>query len=191
MPHSPSDITQLLLDWSEGDREALDQLLPLVYEELRRLAHHYIGLERPGQTLQTTALVHEAYLRLVDQSRVRLENRAQFFGLSARLMRRILVDHARARRAAKRGGASPRLSLEEAAGVSGDAVSEMLALDEALNTLEAVDPEKSRIVEMRFFGGMEVEEVAEVLGVSASTVARQWRTARAWLYREMERGMVA
>lgn len=182
---SPDEVTQLLLDWSSGDKAALDKLMPLVYDELRRLAHHCMGRERPGHTLQTTAIVNEAYLHLIDQRNVQWQNRAHFFGIAARLMRRILADYARSRRYAKRGGGAQQVSLEEAMIVSEERVADMVALDDALNTLAEIDERKSRIVEMRFFGGLSIEETAEVLGVSPGTVMRDWTMAKAWLRREI------
>jgi RNA polymerase sigma factor (TIGR02999 family) len=184
---SPQDITGLLQAWSEGNQNALQRLTPLVYAELRRLAHHYMAGERTGHTLQSTALVHEAYLRLVDSSRVRWQNRAHFFAVSSQLMRRILVDFARSRQYAKRGGKAPMLSLDEVAIVSDDCA-ELAALDDALNALAALDPRKSQVVELRFFGGLSVEETSEVLKVSAETVMRDWRLAKVWLRRELRRG---
>lgn len=182
---SSHQVTQLLLCWSDGDRAALDELLPLVYDELRRLAHHYMMKERAGHTLQTTALVNEAYLRLIDQRQARWQNRAQFFGVAAQLMRRILVDHARHQQSAKRGGGAPHVLLEETAVVTPVRDAELLALDEALEKLSAFDRRKSQIVELRYFGGLKVDEIAEVLKVSEVTVMRDWSIARAWLYREL------
>jgi len=178
-------VTELLIRWSNGDRTALDRLMPLIYDELRRLARHYMRRERPGHTLQTTALVHEAYLKLVDQTKVRWHNRAHFFGIAANLMRQILVQHARRRHAAKRGGARSSVSLEDAVGLSEEPVVDLVALDQALIRLDALDPQKSRIVELRFFGGLTVDETAEVLGLSPRTVKRQWRVAKAWLYDQL------
>ena len=189
VPSSPThDVTRLLVAWGNGDRAALDRLMPLVYEELRRLARHYMSRERPGHTLQTTALVNEAYLRLVDQEELRLENRAHFFGIAARLMREILVDHARSRQAAKRGGGQYRLSLTKVDRPASGPDMNLLALDEALGRLEALDPQKSRIVELRYFGGLGIEETAEVIGVSPATVKRDWKLARAWLRAEIGEG---
>ena len=182
---SPDEVTQLLLDWSSGDKAALDKLMPLVYEELRRLAHHYMGRERAGHTLQTTAIVNEAYLHLIDQRNVQWQNRAHFFGIAAHLMRRVLADHARSRRSAKRGGGARQVSLEEAMIVSEERVADMEALDDALNSLAEIDERKSQIVEMRFFGGLSIKETAEVLGVSPGTVMRDWTLAKAWLRREI------
>ncbi len=188
MAPSPSDVTQLLLKWSDGDREALDQLMPLVYTELRRLADRYLRRERPGHTLQATALVHEAYVQLVDQRNVRWQNRAHFFGVAANLMRQILVQYARSHHAAKRGGSGYKLSLDEAAGVSKEPDVDLVALDDALNTLAAIDPQQSRIVELRFFGGLTIEETAQVLGISPATVKREWTVAKAWLHSEISKG---
>lgn len=185
---SSPDITRLLLAWGQGDQAALDKLYPFVYAELRRLAHGYMRRERPGHSLQTTALVHEAYLRLVDTHNVRWQNRAQFFAIAAQLMRRILVDFARARHAQKRGGEAARISLDEAPAVSRGNAPDFLAIDDALKTLAALDPRKSQVVELRFFGGLSVEESAEALKVSPETVMRDWKFARSWLRRELGRG---
>lgn len=185
---SAKGVTRLLADLQRGDRSALDELLPIVYDELRRLADSYLSRERPDHTLQPTALVHEAYLRLVDQREVNWQNRAQFFGLAAEMMRRILVNHARDRRAAKRGGGARRLSLDEAVSFFEQRDVELVALDEALNRLAALDPQQGRIVELRFFGGLSIEETAEVLAVSPATVKRDWRMAKAWLHRAMTAG---
>jgi len=180
-------ITQMLLRWSDGDRAALDQLLPLVYDELRRLAHSFLRRQPFHHTLQPTALVHEAYLRMVDQQRVSWENRAQFFGLAATLMRRILVDHTRQQMAAKRGGGETRVSLSEADRLGSEPDINLIALDEALDELAALNPQHSRIVELRYFGGLTIEETAIALDVSHATVERGWNMARAWLRREMSR----
>ncbi len=187
MMPSPKDVTQLLLDWRDGNKEALDKLIPLVYDELRGLADHYLRRERLDHTLQATALVHEAYFRLVDQRNVDWQNRAQFFGIAAGLMRRILLEHARSHRAAKRGGDKQKLSLDEAMGLSKERDVDLVSLDDALTSLEAIDPQKSRIVELRFFGGLTIEETAEVLGVSPITVNRAWRITKAWLLREIRK----
>lgn len=187
-PETPIGITQLLDDWSGGDRAALERLLPIVYGELRRLAKRELRRERAGHTLQPTALVHELYVRLVDQRRASWENRAQFFAVAAQLMRRILVDHARARVAAKRGGSSPRVSLDEAGDAIDEAIApafEVLAVDRALTRLATLDPEQARIVELRFFSGLSVEETAHVLGRSPRTIKREWRLAKAWLYQHL------
>jgi RNA polymerase sigma-70 factor (ECF subfamily) len=181
------DVSQLLVDWSNGDQAALDKLLPLVNTELRQLARRYLRRENPGHTLQTSALVNEAYLRLIDQKSVRWQNRAHFFGIAARLMRRILIDHARSHHRAKRGGAL-RVSLDEAAAVTEARAIELLAVDEALEKLTAMDSRKGRIVELRFFGGLSLEETAEVLGISSPTVQREWRAAKAWMHRILSDG---
>ena len=182
---TPEQVTQLLVDWSNGDRAALDKLMPLVYDELRRLARYYMGRERAGQTLHTTALVNEAYLRLVDQRNVRWQNRAHFFAIAAQLMRRILVDRARKRYNSKRGGNLRKVSLDGVADLSGERDADLIALDDALTDLEAMDSRKSKIVELRFFGGLNIEEAAEALSISPATVQREWSVAKAWLYREI------
>ena len=179
------DVTRLLVDWGKGDRAAHEQLLPLVYSELRRLAGAYMRRERPDHTLQPTALVHEAYLRLIDQQRVDWRNRAQFVGLAAMMMRRILANHARDRAAAKRGGEAERVSLTLAGEVLRRPEVDALALHEALDRLAALDARKSQVVELRFFGGLSVEETAEALKVSPETVTRDWRLAKVWLLREI------
>ncbi len=178
-----TQVTQLLVEWSNGNQAALDKLTPLVYEELHRLAHHYMSRERGGHTLQTTALINEAYLRLIDQAQVRWQNRAHFFAVSAQVMRHILVDHARKRHNAKRGGDARRVSLAEAAVVAKERTGDVIAIDEALKRLAVLDPRKSQVVELRFFGGLTIEETAEVLKVSPITVRREWTTAKAWLYK--------
>jgi RNA polymerase sigma factor (TIGR02999 family) len=187
-PPPADEVTALLDAWSDGDRSALDRLLPLVHEELHRLAHRSLQREREGHTLQTTALVNEAYLRLVDQRRARWQNRSHFFAIAAQLMRRILIDHARRIAYAKRGGGAPRVSLDEACIVADERAAELVALDDALQSLARVDERKSRVVELRYFGGLSVEETAEVLSVHPDTVTRDWRRARAFLRREMESG---
>ena len=179
------ELTQLLIDWSNGDRAALDKLMPLIDEELRRLAHRYMTRERAGHTLQTTALVNEAFLRLVNRKNLQWQNRAHFFGIAARLMRTILVDHARSHASAKRGGGARKLELDEAMVISQQKAAEVIALDDALKQLALLDPQQSRIVELRFFGGLTVEEAAEVLQVSPATIKREWSTAKAWLYHEL------
>jgi RNA polymerase sigma factor (TIGR02999 family) len=184
-PRSPKEISQLLVDWTDGNKAARDQLIPLVDAELRRLAHQYMRRERAGHTLQTTALVNEAYLRLIGQRQVPWQNRAHFFGIAARLMRRILIDYARNRRSAKRGGEAVKVSLDEAAMVSQERAAELIALDDALQNLAAIDPRRCQVVELRFFGGLSVEETAEVLKVSRQTVMRDWTLAKAWLHREV------
>ena len=185
---SAHEVTQLLQAWSDGDKRALEKLTPLVYSELHRLAQRYMAGEASGHILQTTALVHEVYLRLVDFREISWQNRAYFFGVCARLIRQILVDFARSRRRLKRGGESPQVSLDEALVVSREAPTNLLALDEALNALAELEPRKSRVVELRFFGGLSVEETAEVLRVSQETVLRDWRLAKSWLLREMSEG---
>lgn len=184
-PASVREVTRLLQAWGSGDQEALQQLIPLVYNELHRLAHHYMAAEQSAQTLQTTALVHEAYLRLVDVKNVDWQNRAHFYGICARLMRRILIDFARSRNYDKRGGHFPHIELDEAATVSAVVGSELLAVDEALKQLASVDARKSAVVELRFFGGLTVEETAAALSVSVETVMRDWKLAKAWLLREL------
>jgi RNA polymerase sigma factor (TIGR02999 family) len=183
---SSSQVTELLIQWKRGDQEAPRVLLPLVYDELRRLARHHLRAERSDHTLQSTALVHEAYLRLVKPGSVQLEGRQHFFALASQLMREILVDYARGRRAAKRDGGD-RLTLDEAAELSGSKGVDLLALDDALNELAKMSPRQSRIVELKFFGGLRIGEVSEVLGVSSATVERDWAVARAWLHREIRR----
>ncbi|MEM7583358.1 MAG: sigma-70 family RNA polymerase sigma factor [Acidobacteriota bacterium] len=181
-----SDVTQLLIDWNRGDREALDLLMPLVYDELHRLAERYMRRERAGHTLQPTALVNEAYLQLVDQTRVKWQNRAHFFGVAAQMMRRITMLHVRKLRAAKRGGGNtPRITFDEELLLPIQRADDLIALDDALDDLAAFDPRMSRIVELRFFGGMKIEETAEALGVSTATVKREWRAAKAWLANDM------
>jgi len=181
----PQEVTQLLVDWGNGNQAALDRLMPVVYTELRQLAHRYMRRERPGHTMQTTALIHEAYLRLVDQNQVRWQHQAHFFGIAARLMRQILIEHARSRTRAKRGGGVGTISLDEAAIVSQARATELLALDDALERLATMDPRKSQVVELRFFGGLSVEEAAQVLNIAPNTVLRDWRMAKAWLRREI------
>jgi RNA polymerase sigma factor (TIGR02999 family) len=181
-----ADVTRVLVDWSGGDREAPNRLIPLVYEELRQLARQYLQRERDDHTLQATGLVHEAYLRLVDQGTATWQNRAHFFGVAAHVMRRILVDYARSHRADKRGGGWDKLELDEAMAPSGERSVDLIALDDALKDLLALDPRQSQIVELRFFGGLTNEEVAEVLDISPRTVKREWRMAKAWLRREMQ-----
>src|SRR5438309_7197882 len=184
-PQLPQQMTQLLIAWSNGDQAARDELMPLVYEELHRLAHQYMNRERPGHMLQTSALVNEAFMKLVDQRDVHWQNRAHFFGLAAQMMRRILVDYARNRQYAKRGGSARQVSLDEAMIVSEERSAEVIALDDALKGLAQFDPRKSQIVELRFFGGLTIEETAEVLKVSPGTVMRDWTLAKAWLRKQM------
>lgn len=182
---SSPQITQFLVEWTNGNRSALDKVFPLVESELRRLAHHYMNRERPGHTLQTSALVNEAYLRLIDQHAVRWQNRAHFFAISAQMMRRILVDHARRKKYAKRGGGAIHVSLTHGDRVYAGPDAEVIALDEALTRLESLDIQQARIVELRFFGGLTIKETAEAMGISVDMVKREWSTAKAWLYREM------
>jgi RNA polymerase sigma-70 factor (ECF subfamily) len=177
------NLTGLLLEWREGDKAALDRLTPLVYDELRRIAHRYVQRERDGHTLQTTALVNEAYLRLAGQQKVDWQNRAHFFAVTAQVMRHILIDHARRRSYAKHGGDARQVSLEDAAVMSQERAAELIALDEALDELAKLDQRKSRVVELRYFGGLSLEETAEVLEISLMTVRRDWRAAKAWLYK--------
>lgn len=184
---SASGVTELLLAWNDGNQAALEQLIPLVYAELRRRAHECMRRERPGHSLETTGLVNEVYLRLVDLNRVRWQNRAHFFAMAAQLMRQILVDMARSRRSARRGAGAPQVSLNEAALVSKDRGAEVIALDDALRSLAAFDPRKCLIVELRYFGGLSVKETAEVVKISERTVMREWDMARIWLHRELNR----
>ena len=179
------NITHILKEWSDGDRQALDRLTPLVYEELRHQAARYLRRERPGHTLQTTALINEAYLRLIDAKDVQWQSRAHFFAIAANLMRRILVDHSRRRDVEKRGGSQIRLTLDEALAIAPETDVDVLAIDEALNRLANLDPQQARVVELRFFSGLNVEETATALGVSPKTVKRDWSVARAWLRREI------
>ena len=182
---SPADVTQLLGQWSAGDREALDAMIPLVYDELRRMAHGHMARERAGHTMQATALVNDVYLKLKKEQSSAWKNRAQFFAVAAQMMRRILVDHARQHASAKRGGGAQQVTLDDAMLVSNDHASEMLAIDEALQKLEQLDKRKSQVAVMRFFAGLTVEETAEALAISIETVARDWRFARAWLRNEL------
>jgi RNA polymerase sigma factor (TIGR02999 family) len=185
MAAAPLNVTQLLIGWGQGDKDALDQLIPIVYDELRRQAARYLRRERVGHTLQTTALIHEAYLRLIDQRNVQWQNRAQFFGIAAQLMRRILVDHARTKKRAKRGGSDIRVSLADAEASVKAQELDVVALSEALDRLEQIDEQQSKIVELRFFSGLTVEETAAVLDISPATVKRDWSMAKAWLHREI------
>ena len=188
MQRGPSNqVTELLIRWRGGDKAALDSLMPLVYTELRRIANHYLQGERSDHTLQSTALVHEAYVRMTQQSLPQWQNRAHFFAVAAQLMRQILVDHARSHRASKRGGDVYKLTLEEAEEQPKVLDVDLVALDEALKSLAIMDAQQSRVVELKFFGGLSLEDTAEVMGVSASTVKRDWTTARAWLFRELNR----
>jgi RNA polymerase sigma factor (TIGR02999 family) len=183
-----NDITQILVKWSKGEKEALEQLIPLVYQELHLIAHRYLRRESETRTMQTTALVHEAYLKLVDQNRVNWQNRTQFFAVAAQIMRRILIDHARKRLRNKRGGKIVKISIDAGqVDVSDERAGELVALDEALERLAELDPSKARLVELRYFGGLSIEETAEVMQVGTATVTRQWRAVKAWLYDEMTR----
>jgi RNA polymerase sigma factor (TIGR02999 family) len=184
---SSDELTQLLMEWGDGDQSALNKLIPLVYDELRRMAHHYMARESPDHTLQTTALVNDAYLRLTDQKRTSWQNRSQFFGIAAQLMRRILVDHARSHAYAKRGGGTIKVPLDETNVVGPQRATEILALDDALNQLAMIDARKCQIVELRYFGGFTVEETAKLLEVSDVTVMRDWSLAKAWLRREISK----
>jgi RNA polymerase sigma factor (TIGR02999 family) len=186
MASGPSTVTRLLIEWRQGDESALERLTPIVYAELRRMARRQMRQQRPGHTLQTTALLHEAYLRLAGGPKTALRNRAHFFGLAATAMRHILVDHARTCHRAKRGGAYQPVTFDEGAIVT-ERAAELVALDDALTTLTALHPRQSRVVEMRYFGGLSVEETAEVLEVSPDTVMRDWRAAKTWLHRELSR----
>jgi len=181
----PGDVTRLLAAWGRGDTKALEELIPLVYDELHRLAQRYMNQEPPGHTLQTTALVNEAYLRLIDQPEVAWQDRAHFFAVAARIMRHLLIDRARGRKYAKRGGGAYQVALDEAANFSQERAAEFVALDEALQALAEIDPRKSQIVELRYFGGLSIEETAEVLKLSPMTVKRDWKLAKAWLHREL------
>jgi RNA polymerase sigma factor (TIGR02999 family) len=182
---SPGPVTLLLKQWQEGNEGALEALMPLVYNELKRVAGSYLRRERPDHTLQSAALVNEAYLRLIDQTQIQWQNKAHFFGIAAQMMRRILVDHARRHKASKRGAGVPTLALDEAVVQAQNQSIDLLGLDEALEALGEVDPQQSRIVELRFFGGLSIEDTANVLGISPATVKRDWAAARAWLYREV------
>jgi RNA polymerase sigma factor (TIGR02999 family) len=191
MHPTPREVTQLLADWSGGDEAALGELLPLVEKELRRLAHHYMNRERAGHTLQTTALINEAYLRLAQGRQTHFHNRAHFFGVAANLMRQIMVDHARARQSAKRGGGLQKVSLDEAATIGDERAAELIALDEALQELARAAPRQGRVVELRYFGGLSVDETAEVLKVHSNTVLNDWREAKAWLYCVLNEGQAS
>ena len=186
MSSPPGDVTRLLVAWSKGDRDALEDLIPVVYAELRRIAARHFRHERPGHTLQPTVLVHEAYLKMVDQDHARWQNRAQFFGVAAQLMRRILVDHARTHAAAKRGGGMTPITLVDVADASPPRGVDVIALDEALTRLTGLYPEQGRLVELRYFGGLTIEETGEAMGTSPATVKRQWTVARAWLLRDLK-----
>ena len=185
MNDTPNEITEQLIAWSKGDEAALDALIPAVYQELRRMADSHLRGENAGHSLQPTALIHEAYLRLIDQKRVEWQNRAHFFGIASQMMRRILVDHAKAKHRVKRGGTSPKVSLDETINLGSERAAELVALDDALKVLDELDQRKSRIVELRYFGGLTVDETAQVLGVSDKTVMRDWNLAKAWLYQQL------
>ena len=185
---SSEEVTQLLVAWSNGDKKAMDQLMPLVYQQLHRLARRRLVQEGPGHTLQTTALVHEAYLRLVGQKKSRWQNRAHFYAIAAQMMRRVLVDYARNRRCAKRGGGAQKMSFDEMMVVSGGNAASVVAVDEALTTLAQIDERKSKMVELRFFGGLSIEETAAVLGVSTDTIRRDWTFTKVWLQRAINGG---
>jgi RNA polymerase sigma factor (TIGR02999 family) len=187
---SPKEVTEILLAWNNGDKNALEKLMPLVYNELRRLASRYMRSEHPGHTIQTTALVHEAYLRLIDQRNVRWQNRAHFFGIAAQMMRRILVNYARDQHAAKRGGHNYKLSLDEAIALPEERNLDLVGLDDALTLLAQTDARKAQLVELRFFSGLSIEEAASVMGISIATAKRDWTLARAWLYRELSKETV-
>ncbi len=184
---SPNEITEQLIAWGNGDAAALNELIPVVYQELRRMAGNYLRMEKPGHTLQPTALVHEAWLRLIDQTRVDWQNRAQFFGVAAQMMRRILVDHAKTKHREKRGGDAVKLSLDDAINLSRERAADLIALDDALDELTRIDGRKSRVVELRYFAGFSVEETAQILEVSPDTVMRDWKMAKAWLYQRITR----
>jgi RNA polymerase sigma factor (TIGR02999 family) len=181
----PDNVTRLLHEWSNGNQQAIEEMLPLIYDELRRLAHHFLYRERPGHTLQTTALVHEAYLKLINQRDARWQNRAHFFAIAAQAMRRILIDSARKHVAEKRGGGVEKLSLDEVAAISREPNANLIALDLALTRLAEIDPQQSRIIELRYFGGLTIEETAEVMRLSPATVKREWTMARAWLHQAL------
>ena len=183
---APENLTGLLVEWREGDKAALDRLMPLVYDELRRIAHRYVQHERTGHTLQTSALVNEAYLRFAGQRQVNWQNRGHFFAATAQVMRHILIDYARRRRYAKHGGEVQQVSIQDAAEMSMQRADELIALEEALEELSKIDPRKGQVVELRYFGGLSLEETAEVLEISLMTVRRDWRAAKAWLYRRMK-----
>jgi RNA polymerase sigma factor (TIGR02999 family) len=183
----PNEVTQLLVNWSQGDKAALDQLIPLVEAELRRLARQYMARESPGHTLQTSALINEAYVRLIDQQNVPWQNRSHFFGVAAQVMRHILIDHARSYTYAKRGGGARKISLDDLPDMTDRRAEELVALDDALNNLATIDARKSKIIELRFFGGLTIEETAEAMKISPISVTREWRSAKAWLRREMSK----
>jgi RNA polymerase sigma factor (TIGR02999 family) len=183
---SHNDVTGLLHEWRQGDKHALDKLMPIVYDELRRIAHRYMQKEHDGHTLQTTALINEAYVRLVGQQKIEWQNRNHFFAVTAQVMRHLLIDHARRHNFARRGGGVEHVALDDATMMSSERAVELIALDEALSEFSQLDPRKSRVVELRYFGGLSLEETAEVLDISLMTVRRDWRAAKAWLYRRMK-----
>ena len=189
MSRASAEVTRLLKEWSNGEEQALDRLVPQIHSELRKLAASYLRKERPDHTLQPTALVNEAFLKLVDQRAVKWQNRAHFFGIAAQAMRRILVDYARAHAAGKRGDGAPKVPLEDGMLIGGTMNIDLLALDEALTRLAAMDPQQSRVVELRFFGGLTMEETAEVMHISPATVGREWRMAKSWLFAEIRRSV--
>ena len=186
----PDEVTQLLINWSKGDQAALEKLVPLVHSELRRLARRYLGRENPGHTLQTSALINEAYIRLIGHEQVQWQNRSHFFAVAAQVMRHILVDHARAHLYAKRGGGARHISLDGVEVITGQRAAELVALDDALSILATLDSRKGQIIELRFFGGLTIEETAEALNISAKTVTREWRSAKAWLHQQMSKSGV-
>ena len=187
MPALPSEVTQLLISWSHGNKAALEELVPLVEAELRRLARQYMARENPGHTLQTSALINEAYIRLIDQQNVPWQNRSHFFGVAAQVMRHVLIDHARSYTYAKRGGGARKISLDDVPDMTDQRAGELLVLDDALKNLATIDPRKSQIIELRFFGGLTIEETAEAMNISPITVTREWRSAKAWLRREISK----
>jgi len=187
IPASEHDITDMLLDWGKGDKAALDRVMPLIYNELRRLAHRQMRRERAGDTMQTTSLINEAYLRLIDYERVQPQDRSHFFAIAAQAMRRILIERARSRRTAKRGSGGQKVSLDDAADLVDDRAANLVALDDALTSLATIDPRKAQIVELKYFGGMTIDETAKALGVSTPTVERDWQMAKIWLRREITR----
>ena len=186
IPASEHDITDMLLDWGKGDKAALDRVMPLIYNELRRLAHRQMRRERAGDTMQTTSLINEAYLRLIDYERVQPQDRSHFFAIAAQAMRRILIERARSRRTAKRGSGGQKVSLDDAADLVDDRAANLVALDDALTSLATIDPRKAQIVELKYFGGLNYDEMAEVLKISPVTVRRDWRFAKAWLYTQLQ-----
>lgn len=191
MTSTSNEVTQLLVEWGQGDQQALNQLMPLVYNELHRIAARYLRRERAGHTLQSTALINEAYLRIVNINEITWQNRAHFFGVAAQIMRRLLVDHARSKLYAKRGGGAARVTLDEAIVGAAEREVDLLALDSALQLLAEIDPQQNRIIELRFFGGLTIEETAEVLGISTATVKRDWKMAKAWLFGKIKESLTS